>query len=107
MINAWAINRDPSLWENPEEFHPERFLDSNIDLRGQHLQFIPFGAGRRGCPGITFALAVNGLALAKLVHNFNFDLPNGTRVGDLDMTEATGITVRKKSPLLVVATSTI
>nr|AJD25150.1 cytochrome P450 CYP71A59 [Salvia miltiorrhiza] len=102
MINAWAINRDPSSWEDPEEFLPERFLDSSIDLRGQHLQFIPFGAGRRGCPGITFALAAGELALAKLVHKFDFALPHG--VEDLDMTEATGISVHKKSPLLVITT---
>lgn len=93
--------------ENPEEFRPEIFLDSSEDLRGQHLRFTPFGAGRRGCPGIIFAVAVNGPALAKLVHKFNFALPNGARVEDLNMSEATGITVRRKYPLLVIATSTI
>ncbi|KAK6130789.1 hypothetical protein DH2020_035477 [Rehmannia glutinosa] len=69
LINAWAIGRDPSLWENPEEFRPERFLDSSIDYRGLHFELVPFGAGRRGCPGISFGLAVDELALAKLVHN--------------------------------------
>ena len=105
MINAWAINKDPASWgEDAEEFRPERFLDSSVDLRGQHLQFIPFGAGRRGCPGITFTLAVNELALAKLVHKFDFGLPGGVRVEDLDMSEASGVSVRRKSPLVVVAT---
>ncbi|KAG6404322.1 hypothetical protein SASPL_136568 [Salvia splendens] len=105
MINAWAINKDPASWgEDAEEFRPERFLDSSVDLRGKHLQFIPFGAGRRGCPGITFTLAVNELALAKLVHKFDFGLPGGVRVEDLDMTEASGVSVRRKSPLVVVAT---
>ncbi|KAG6402010.1 hypothetical protein SASPL_138879 [Salvia splendens] len=105
MINAWAINKDPASWgDDAEEFRPERFLDSSVDLRGQHLQFIPFGAGRRGCPGITFTLAVNELALAKLVHKFDLGLPGGVRVEDLDMTEASGVSVRRKSPLVVVAT---
>ncbi|GFP88413.1 cytochrome p450 71a6 [Phtheirospermum japonicum] len=105
LINAWAIARDPTLWENPEEFRPERFLDSSIDFRGLHFELIPFGAGRRGCPGISFAMAVNELALAKLALNFNFALPNGERGEDLDMSETFGITVSKKLPLLVVATS--
>lgn len=102
VINAWAINRDPSLWENPEEFHPERFLDTDTDFKGLHFEFVPFGAGRRGCPGISFAVAVIELAIAKLVHTFNFALPNGVREENLDMTEANGITVHKKFPLLLV-----
>lgn len=105
MVNVWAIARDPSVWENPEEFRPERFLESSMDFKGVHFDFIPFGAGRRGCPGIAFAMSVDELALAKLVHKFNFALPNGERVEDLDMSEATGITVHKKLPLHVVVTS--
>ncbi|KAL3642300.1 hypothetical protein CASFOL_013115 [Castilleja foliolosa] len=105
MINAWAIARDPTLWEKPEEFLPERFLDSSIDFRGLHFELIPFGAGRRGCPGIAFAMAVNELGLAKLVHHFDFALPNGEKKEDLDMSETCGITVHKKIPLLVVTTS--
>ncbi|KAH6812780.1 hypothetical protein C2S51_021798 [Perilla frutescens var. frutescens] len=96
VINAWAIGQDPTLWENPEEFSPERFLDTSIDFKGQHFEFIPFGAGWRGCPGTAYAMAVNELAIAKLVHKFNFTLPNGGRGEDLDMTEANGITVHKK-----------
>ncbi|KAH6809410.1 hypothetical protein C2S51_027193 [Perilla frutescens var. frutescens] len=102
VINAWAISRDPSLWENPEEFYPQRFLDSSIDFKGLHFELVPFGAGRRGCPGIAFATAVNELAIAKLVHKFNFALPNEGRQQDFDMTEANGITVHKKFPLLLV-----
>ncbi|GFQ04614.1 cytochrome p450 71a6 [Phtheirospermum japonicum] len=105
LINAWAIARDPTLWENPEEFRPERFLDSSIDFRGLHFELIPFGAGRRGCPGIAFAMAVNELGLAKLVHHFNFALPNGERGEDLNMSETTGLVVHKRLPLLVVITS--
>ncbi|XP_060206462.1 cytochrome P450 71A4-like [Lycium barbarum] len=104
IINAWAIGRDPLLWENPEEYRPERFLNSDIDVKGLNFEFIPFGAGRRGCPGSTFAIAVIELALARLVHEFNFALPEGIKPEDLDMTESTGITIHRKSPLLVVAT---
>lgn len=105
MVNVWAIARDPSVWKNPDEFCPERFLDSSIDFKGFHFDFIPFGAGRRGCPGIAFAMSVDELALAKLVHKFEFALPDGERVEDLDMSEANGMTVHKKLPLLLVPTS--
>ncbi|KAG5568191.1 hypothetical protein H5410_064794 [Solanum commersonii] len=99
IIDAWTIGRDPLSWENPEDYLPERFLDSNIDLKGLNFELIPFGAGRRGCPGIAFAIVVIELALARLVHKFNFSLPE-----ELDMTEASGVTIRRKSPLLAVAT---
>lgn len=103
-VNAWAIGRDPMLWNNPEEFQPERFLNSDIDFRGFNFELIPFGAGRRGCPGISFAAAVNELALAKLVHKFDFVLPDGAKPEDLDMSEVNGIAVHRKLPLLAVAT---
>jgi len=51
-VNSWAIARDPEIWENPEEFMPERFLNSDINFKGQDFELLPFGAGRRGCPGI-------------------------------------------------------
>ncbi|KAL8148923.1 psoralen synthase-like isoform X2 [Apium graveolens] len=104
LINAWAIARDPSLWDKPEEFRPERFLNSPIDYKGLHYEYVPFGAGRRGCPGIQFAMAVNELAVANVVHKFDFKLPDGKRLEDLDMTAVTGLTLRRESPLLVVAT---
>ncbi|XP_042040399.1 cytochrome P450 71A6-like [Salvia splendens] len=104
MINVWAISQDPSMWEKPEEFLPERFLETSIDFRGMHFELIPFGAGRRGCPGVTFAMAVDELALAKLVHKFDFGLPNGTKMEELDVNESNGLTIHRKSPLLVVAT---
>ncbi|KAL8465616.1 hypothetical protein ACS0TY_034918 [Phlomoides rotata] len=104
IINAWSIARDPLLWENPLHFQPERFLSSNIDFKGVHFEFTPFGAGRRGCPGASFSTAVNELALAKMVHKFDFDLPDGAEKVELDMTEDAGITIHLKFPLLVVAT---
>ncbi|KAM7481579.1 hypothetical protein LguiB_006162 [Lonicera macranthoides] len=104
IINAWAIGRDSLVWEDPEEFRPERFLNSSTDFKGIHFEFIPFGAGRRGCPGVLFAMVVIELALANLLYSFDIALPDGQRAKDLDMTETSGITVHKKSPILVVAT---
>nr|QCF60513.1 cytochrome P450 [Salvia dorisiana] len=104
LVNCWAISRDPLLWENPNEFRPERFFNTSIDYKGLHFEMIPFGAGRRGCPGIGFAMSLYELALSRLVNEFDFGMPNGGREEDLDMTEAPGFAVHKKSPLLVVAT---
>ncbi|KAB1217265.1 Cytochrome P450 71A25 [Morella rubra] len=104
IINAWALGRDPESWEEPEEFQPERFLTSSIDFRGHDFQFIPFGAGRRGCPGISFAMATVELGLANVVLNFDWTLPGGARGMDLDMKETTGLTAHRKFPLTAVAT---
>ncbi|KAL4566634.1 hypothetical protein LXL04_030754 [Taraxacum kok-saghyz] len=102
MINAWAISRDPNIWEEPEEFRPERFLNSSIDYKGLHFEFLPFGGGRRRCPGIQFAMAINKLALANLVYKFEFKVPNEGKLEDLDMSESSGLTVHRKYPLLVI-----
>lgn len=101
VINAWAIGRDPLLWEDAEEFMPERFLNTCIDFRGQ-FQFLPFGAGRRGCPGAAFALGAVELMLANLVLGFEFALPGGVRGEDLDMVEGDGLTIHRKFPLCVI-----
>jgi cytochrome P450 len=104
IINAWAIGRDPSSWENPDEFRPERFLEGAIDFKGNDFQFIPFGAGRRGCPGTTFASSVIEITLASLLHKFNWALPGGAKPEDLDITEAPGLAIHRKFPLVVIAT---
>ncbi|MFS7964176.1 putative cytochrome P450 [Helianthus anomalus] len=102
IINAWAISRDPSKWEAPEEFRPERFLNNPIDYKGFHFELIPFGAGRRGCPGIQFAMIINQLVLANLVYKFDLVVMEKDHV--LDMSETSGLTVHKKRPILVSAT---
>lgn len=101
IINAWAIARDPAYWDQPEEFKPERFLNSSIDIKGNDFHLIPFGAGRRGCPGIVYAMVANELVLANLVHQFNWELPG---LETLDMSETFGLTMHRKTPLLAVAT---
>lgn len=101
IINAWAIGRDPSCWGDPEKFMPERFLNSSVDTKGLHFQLIPFGGGRRICPGLGFATVSIEHTIANLMLKFDWALPHGE---DLDVTERPGFTTRKKTPLLVVAT---
>lgn len=103
FVNAWAIGRDPKSWENPTIFEPERFMNSNIDYKGKDFELIPFGAGRRICPAIAFSTATVELALAQLLHSFDWELPPGVEAKDLDLTEAFGITMHRISPLIVVA----
>lgn len=102
-INAWAIGRDPDSWKNPEEFFPERFLGSTLDFYGQDFELIPFGAGRRGCPGIHLGVGMVELALANLVYHFNWELPSGVKKEDIDMEVRPGITMHKKNELCLVA----
>ncbi|EHA8588280.1 Cytochrome P450 71A1 [Cocos nucifera] len=103
FVNAWAIGRDPESWKNPEVFEPERFLDSSIDFKGQDFELLPFGAGRRGCPGIAFSMASIEIALAQLLHSFDWELPHGTKPEDLDMKEVFGITMHRIAELIAVA----
>ncbi|RCV12630.1 hypothetical protein SEVIR_2G294800v4 [Setaria viridis] len=104
FVNVWAIGRDPAAWDAPDEFRPERFVGGSapLDFRGTDYQLIPFGAGRRICPGINFALPVLELALASLLRHFDWELPAGMRPADLDMGEAPGLTTPRRVPLVLV-----
>ncbi|KAG5592497.1 hypothetical protein H5410_043011 [Solanum commersonii] len=100
IVNCWAMTRDPESWDDPENFVPERFENSSVDFKGNHYQFIPFGAGSRICPGMQYSLAGVMYPLAQLLYHFDWKLPNGKQPEDLDMTETFGITAnRKKSSL--------
>ncbi|GFQ03007.1 cytochrome p450 83b1 [Phtheirospermum japonicum] len=101
-VNAWAIARDPEYWENPNEFQPERFLNNNVDIVGQDFQVIPFGSGRRGCPGISMGLATVEIALANLVYAFDWEMPPGMSREDIDTEVSPGLTMHKKNPLCLV-----
>ncbi|KAK8481821.1 hypothetical protein V6N11_032987 [Hibiscus sabdariffa] len=98
-VNVWAIGRDPDIWNNPEEFIPERFEDSVIDLKGQHFELLPFGAGRRICPGMNMGMAVLELALANLLYFFDWKVPSGM---EIDMEEGVTISLGKKTALMLV-----
>ncbi|KAI9118281.1 hypothetical protein K1719_010613 [Acacia pycnantha] len=103
LTNLSKIHRDPRVYEDPLEFKPERFLTThkNVDLRGQHFELIPFGAGRRMCPGVSFALQIMQLTIATLLHGFDVVTPDNQAV---DMREQVGLTNIKASPLHVLLT---
>lgn len=102
LVNAWAIGRDPNHWYDAERFVPERFEDRNIDYGGTSLEYIPFGAGRRICPGIAFGLANIELPLASLLYHFDWALPYGMKPEDLDLTEIMGVTARRNENLCLI-----
>ncbi|XP_048541481.1 cytochrome P450 76M5-like [Triticum urartu] len=90
IFNAWAIMRDPAAWERPDEFVPERFLgtaEQAVDFRGKALEFIPFGSGRRLCPGVPMAERVVPFILASLLRAFEWRLPDGVSADKLDVSE--------------------
>ncbi|CAL1404650.1 unnamed protein product [Linum trigynum] len=102
IVNAWAIGRDPRYWGDAEEFYPERFVDCSTDYKGNDFQFVPFGAGRRMCPGYGFGMEVVKLTLANLLFHFNWRLPGDSRPESLDMTETVGASIARKYPLRVI-----
>ncbi|KAK1427464.1 hypothetical protein QVD17_16150 [Tagetes erecta] len=92
LVNAWAIHRDPMVWDDPLSFKPERF--ENVAIEG--YTFIPFGMGRRQCPGSGLANRVIWLALASLIQCFEWE-----RVGEelVGLSEGKGLTMPKDEPL--------
>ncbi|CAI8618261.1 unnamed protein product [Vicia faba] len=103
LTNFSKLQRDPMLYSDPLEFRPERFLTThmNVDVKGQHFELIPFGVGRRMCPGISFALQLMQITLATLLHGFDIVTSDEEPV---DMAEHNGLTTIKASPLQVVLT---
>ncbi|KAJ8771182.1 hypothetical protein K2173_025850 [Erythroxylum novogranatense] len=104
FINIWAIGRDPTVWSDAETFIPERFVGSNIDFRGQDFELLPFGSGRRSCPGMQMGMINVRLILARLVHSFDWKLPDGMLPSELDMTEVFSLVTPRATPLLSIPT---
>lgn len=107
VINMYSICRDTRYWERPLDFFPERFLNSPIDYKGQHFEFVVFGAGRRVCPGMHFGMALVELALANLLYTFDWELPAGMEEDDIDMSEKNGIAATKKILLMAIPKSVV
>ncbi|KAF8647289.1 hypothetical protein HU200_065440 [Digitaria exilis] len=99
LVNAFAISRDARYWENPEDFNPKRFENSNVDYKGTNFEFTPFGAGRRQCPAMMFATSTLEIALANLLYHFDWMLPDGVSPDLVDMSEKYGMGVSKKLDL--------
>ncbi|XP_058747885.1 cytochrome P450 CYP736A12-like [Vicia villosa] len=103
MINAWAIGRDPNVWsKNVEEFYPERFIDKKMNYQGQEFESIPFGSGRRRCPGIQLGLTTIKLVTAQLIHCFNWELPYNMSPSNLNMEEKFGLSVPRAQNLYAI-----
>ncbi|KAI3444659.1 hypothetical protein Pfo_001324 [Paulownia fortunei] len=101
IVNVWASGRDSNIWPNADSFMPERFLNHNdqIDFRGNDFELIPFGSGRRICPGLPFAYRMVHLMLATLVGNFGWKPEERIKFEEMDMDEKFGLTLQKAIPL--------
>lgn len=104
LVNVWAIGRDPTLWTNPLEFTPERFLGegphAHTNFSGKDFNLLPFGSGRRKCMGATLGALLVESSIASLLHCFSWSLPQ-----ELDMTEGPGLSIKKAVPLVAVASA--
>ncbi|KAL1542782.1 cytochrome P450 71AU50-like [Salvia divinorum] len=108
LINAWSIGRDPGSWDAPDEFLPERFVGKEIEfITGSNFAVLPFGSGRRRCPGINLALKTVPTTLANLVHGFDLELGEGLGVEDISMEEQYGLTTIPKHPLSLIMKPTL
>lgn len=104
MVNVWALARDPKVWKNPLEYRPERFIEEDIDIKGSDFRILPFGAGRRVCPGAQLGINLVASMLGHLLHHFKWTLPSGVTPEDVDMTESPGMVTFMHTPLKAVAT---
>ncbi|XP_057736725.1 cytochrome P450 CYP82J17-like [Arachis stenosperma] len=103
FANVWKLHRDPSIWAEPEKFSPERFINGNGEVNeDQNFEYLPFGSGRRACPGSTFAIQVILITLARLLQKFDLEVP--IKGEAIDMREGLGITLPKLTPLQIILT---
>uniref|UniRef100_A0A0E0KMU7 Cytochrome P450 n=1 Tax=Oryza punctata TaxID=4537 RepID=A0A0E0KMU7_ORYPU len=103
VVNAWAMARSPEYWDDAEKFVPERFEDGTADFNGSRFEYLPFGTGRRRCPGDIFGMATLELIVARLLYYFDWSLPAGMQPNDVDMELVVGATARRKNHLQLVA----
>jgi biphenyl-4-hydroxylase len=105
IVNAWTIGRDSNVWsENAEEFHPERFIDMKMNYEGHEFKSIPFGSGRRRCPGIQMGLITIKMVIAQLVHCFNWKLPYYISPSNLNMEKKFGLSIPRAQHLHAIPT---
>ncbi|XP_061992926.1 geraniol 8-hydroxylase-like [Rosa rugosa] len=100
LVNVWAIGRDPGIWDNPDSFMPERFLDNQIDVMGKNFELIPFGGGRRICPGLPLAMRMLHLMLGSLINCFDWKLEDGVVPETMNMEDKFGLTLQMAQPLI-------
>ncbi|KAK2972422.1 hypothetical protein RJ640_008162 [Escallonia rubra] len=103
-VNVWAVARDAAVWESPTEFQPERFLEVDVDMKGHDFRLLPFGAGRRVCPGAQLGINLVTSMLGHLLHHFSWAPPNGLKPEEIDMSENPGLVTYMRTPLQAVPT---
>ncbi|XP_038905529.1 3,9-dihydroxypterocarpan 6A-monooxygenase [Benincasa hispida] len=110
LVNAYAVMKDPESWSDPDKFLPERFLKGSLDnigthrmeMKGQNFRYIPFGSGKRGCPGASLALLVFPCAIATMVQRFDWKT-SGDGSGNIDLTPGSGFAAEMATPLFCYA----
>nr|ABC59086.1 cytochrome P450 monooxygenase CYP98A37 [Medicago truncatula] len=102
-VNVWAVARDPAVWKDATEFRPERFLEEDVDMKGHDFRLLPFGAGRRVCPGAQLGINMVTSMLGHLLHHFCWAPPEGVNPAEIDMAENPGMVTYMRTPLQVVA----
>lgn len=107
LVNVWAMGRDSTIWKNSNIFLPERFIESDISYKGNNFELIPFGAGKRICPGLPLAHRTVHLMVASLVHNFEWNLADMVMPEEMNMDEKFGLTLKRVQSLRVQAISSV
>ncbi|XP_026440631.1 cytochrome P450 76A2-like [Papaver somniferum] len=102
LVNVWGIARDAALWDDPFSFNPERFLGNTTDYRGQHFQYLPFGCGRRMCPGLPMAHQILHIVVGSLLQSFDWTLEDGVTPESIDMNGKFQASLQKSIPLRII-----
>ncbi|CAM0912130.1 unnamed protein product [Alopecurus aequalis] len=105
LVNVRAMGRNEGIWPEPDKFKPERFLGRDVDYKGGDFELLPFGTGRRICPGMPLATRMVHLVLATLLNRFEWRLPAEVERTGIDMGEKFGVTLTKAVPLCAIATA--